>query len=233
MICSNTQHGSDATNRQLSISTYLSKKLKDLHIERPLNVILFYLNINSIRNNFSNLEQVIGDSVAILTTAEAKIDSTFPAAQFCLANYHTTYHLDIRDKSGGILAYIKPNIPTGQLNCGNLCKSIQVVPFEVNLRKEQLLEITIYQPPSQNSEFFLFPNKIKDHFTKFFDNYIAIGDFNFEPNDTTLKHFLDSNGLYNLLKGQSCFKGKTSLIDLILTNRNFSLNSFMMKAVII
>ena len=226
-------HGSDATNRQLSISTYLSKKLKDLHIERPLNVILFYLNINSIRNNFSNLEQVIGDSVAILTTAEAKIDSTFPAAQFCLANYHTTYHLDIRDKSGGILAYIKPNIPTGQLNCGNLCKSIQVVPFEVNLRKEQLLEITIYQPPSQNSEFFLFPNKIKDHFTKFFDNYIAIGDFNFEPNDTTLTHFLDSDGLYNLLKGQSCFKGKTSLIDLILTNRNFSLNSFMMKAVII
>ena len=68
----------------------------------------------------------------------------------------------------------------------------------------------------------MFLTNIKDHFTKLFDNYIAIGDFNLEPNDITLKHFLDSNGLYNLLKGHGCFKGKISLLDLILTNRNFS-----------
>ena len=49
-----------------------------------------------------------------------------------------------------------------------------------------------------------------------------MGDFNLEPSDTTLKHFLDSNGLYNLIKGHTCFKGKGSLIDLILTNREFS-----------
>ena len=49
-----------------------------------------------------------------------------------------------------------------------------------------------------------------------------MGDFNLEPSDTTLKHFLDSNGLYNLIKGHTCFKGKGSLIDLILTNRKFS-----------
>ena len=32
--------------------------------------------------------------------------------------------------------YIK-HIPIRQLNCGNLCKFIQAVPFEINLRKEQ------------------------------------------------------------------------------------------------
>ena len=37
------------------------------------------------------------------------------------------------------------------MNCGNLYKSIQVVPFEINLRKEQWLMISIYQSPSQNS----------------------------------------------------------------------------------
>ena len=63
---------------------------------------------------------------------------------------------------------------------------------------------------------------IKDHITKLFDNYIAIGDFHLEANDTTLKHFLGSNGLYNLLKGHSCFKGRISFIDLLLTNRNVS-----------
>ena len=132
----------------------LSKELKDLRIENPLNVILFYIKINSIRNNCSDLQQVISDIVAILTVAETKIDLAFFTAQFCFANYHTTYCLDISDKCGGILAYIKPNIPIRQLNCGNVCTSIQAVPFEINLRKELWLGIMIYQPPPQNSELF-------------------------------------------------------------------------------
>ena len=77
------QYECNTTNRQLSISTSLSKELKYLRIENPLNVILFYLNINSIRNNFSDLEQVISDSAAILTIADTKINSTFLTAQFC------------------------------------------------------------------------------------------------------------------------------------------------------
>ena len=105
------------------------------------------LNINSLRNKFNNLQQVICDSVGIYTIAGTKIDSSFPTAQFHLANYHTTYHLGICDKSGGILVYIKSNIPTCQLNCQNLCKCFQVVPFEINLRKENWLEISIYQNP--------------------------------------------------------------------------------------
>ena len=93
----------------------------------------------------------------------------------------------------------------------------------INLISEKWLVITIYRPPSQNSEYFLNSlTSIIDRFTNFFDNCIIIGDFNLEPSDTTLKHFLDSNGLHNLIKGHTCFKGKGSLIDLILTNRKFS-----------
>ena len=157
--------------------------------------------------------------VDILTIGETKIDSSFPTAQFRLANCHTPYRLDIRNNSGCILVYITSNIPTRQLNCGNLCKSIQAVPFETNLRKEKWIVISIYRPPSQNSEFFSkLINKYHRSFTKVFDYYITIGDFNLEPSDTTLKHFLDSDGLHNLIKGHTCFKGKGSLIDLILTN---------------
>ena len=39
-------------------------------------------------------------------------------------------------------------------------------------------------------------------------------DFILEPSNKTLKQFLGSNGLYNLIKGHTCFKGKGSLIDL-------------------
>ena len=101
------QQGSDTTNRQLSASTSLSKELKELRIENPLNLIFSYLNINSTRNKFSNLQQVICDRVDILTIAETKIDSSFPTAQFRVANYHTPYRSDISNKSGDILAYIR------------------------------------------------------------------------------------------------------------------------------
>ena len=48
--------GSDITNRQLSASTSTSKELEEFHIENPLNLIFSYLNINSIRNKFSDLQ---------------------------------------------------------------------------------------------------------------------------------------------------------------------------------
>ena len=106
--------GCDITNRQLSASTSTSiaKELEELRIENPLNLIFSYLNINSIRKKLSDLQQVICDSVDILTIAETKIDYSFPTAQFRLANYHTPYRLGISNKSGGILVYIKSNIPT-------------------------------------------------------------------------------------------------------------------------
>ena len=77
---------------------------------------------------------VICDSVDIFTIAETKIDSSFSTANSRITNYHTPYPLDISDKSGGIFVYIKSNITILHLNCGNLYKSIQLVPFEINFR---------------------------------------------------------------------------------------------------
>ena len=211
--------GPDITTRQLSVSTSVSKEPKELCIENLVDLIFSYLRINSINNKFSDLQQVISGSVSILTIAETKIYSSFLTVKFHLANYHRSYRPDISDKSGGIFVYIKSNIPTRQLYCANLCKSTQAIPFKINLRKEKWLAISIYWHLTKqwllNSL-----TKIIDPFTKHFNNYIIIGNFNLEPSNTTLKHFLDSNELYNFIKGNTCFKGKGSLIDLILTKRN-------------
>ena len=88
--------GCDITNRQLSASTSTSiaKELKELRIKNPLNLIFSYLNINSIKNKLSDLQQVICDSVDVLTIAETKIDSSFPTAQFRL-NYHTVIKVEV------------------------------------------------------------------------------------------------------------------------------------------
>ena len=84
----------------------------------------------------------------------------------------------------------------------------------------------IYQCPSQDSEFFLNSlTIILDHFTKTYDNYLIMGNFNLEPHDKRLGYFLNSNNLVNRVKTNTCFKGSGSCTDLILTNRKHSLKN--------
>ena len=73
-----------------------------------------------------------------------------------------------------------------------------------------------------NKQYFLEKvSEIIDHFSSIYDNYIIIGDFNIEPNDSVLETFMQSHNLFNLIKSDTCFKGRGSCIDLILTNRKF------------
>ena len=155
--------------------------------------------------------------------AETKIDASFTTVQFLLDNYHQPFRLDINSKSGGILVYVKSSVPSRKLKCDVLLKSIQAFPFELNLRKEKRQVISIYRPPSQESEFFLNSlTIILDYFTKAYVNYLILEEFNLEPNDKRLEYFLNSDKLVNLVKTNTYFKGSDSCIDLILTNRKYS-----------
>ena len=44
---------------------------------------------------------------------------TFPTAQFILPGYHKPYQLDISDKEGGLLVYIKSHLPSRLLSVHN------------------------------------------------------------------------------------------------------------------
>ena len=132
---------------------------------------------------------------------ETKIDASFPPAQFTLEGYQTPYRLDINNKSGDILVYVKSSIPSRRFSFEELYISIQAIAFEINLRKEKWLVISIYRPPLQNSEYFLNSlTKIIDYFANSYDNHLILGDFNLEPTDSALMGFLDSNSLTNLIK---------------------------------
>ena len=169
-----------------------------------------------MRNKFADLTTIINGNVDIVPIAETKIDASFPSIQFTLEGY-TPYTLNINNKSGGILVYVKFSIPSRWLCYEELLISIQAIPFGINLRKEKWLVISIYRPPSQNSEYFLNSlTKIIDYFANTYDNHLILGDFNLEPTDSALMGFLDSNNLTNLIKTNTCFKGKGSCIDLIL-----------------
>ena len=88
-----------------------------------------------------------------------------------------------------------------RLTCGNLCDSIQAIPFETNLRKEKWLLISVSRPPTQDREYFLSSlTKLIDLFCIKYDNYLIMGDFNMKLTELTLSNFLSSNNLLNLMK---------------------------------
>ena len=154
-----------------------------------------------MRNKFADLQAIINGNVDIVSIAETKLDTSFPSVQFALEGYHTPYLLDINNKSGGILVLVKFSIPSRRLSFEELCISIQVNPFEINLRKEKWLVISIYRPPLQNSEYFLNSlTKIIDYFASTYDNHLMLGYFNLEATDSALMGFLDSNRFTNLIK---------------------------------
>ena len=62
---------------------------------------------------------------------------------------------------------------------------------------------------------------IIDFFSSPNNNFIVIGDFKSQPTDSIVKDFMEANGLTNLIKSNTCSKGKGSCIDLILTNRKY------------
>ena len=167
----------DITN--LNLTEDIDQILFDLRCKNPSNLNFAYLNINSIRNKFENLISIINGNVDVFMIAETKLDGSFPPSQFEIRGYYSPFRLDITKKSGGLLVYIKSSIPSRKRSCDGIHNSIQAIPFEINLRKEKWLVISIYRPPSQDSVFFLNSlTKMIDLFADKYDNYLIMGDFN-------------------------------------------------------
>ena len=196
--------------------------LFDLKSSNPSNLNFAYLNISLVRNKFENFKGIINGNVDIFTVAETKLNGFYPTSQFELEGYHSLFHLDITKQSGRFLLNIKSSIPSRQLSYGSIFESLQAMTFEINLRQEKWLMISICCPPSQGSGFFIhFLTKIVDHFATNYDNHFIMGDFKMGPNNPMFRSFLDSN-LTNLIKNNTCFKGKGLSIDLIFSNRKYS-----------
>ena len=129
--------------------------LNNLRSKNPKNIIFSYISINSIRNKFENLCDIVGNNVDVISIAEAKLDSSFPNAQFLLPGFHEPLRLDINHRSGGLLVYIMASLPSKILTKFKLPINIQITPFEINLKKEKWLFVSIYKPPSQSNQYFL------------------------------------------------------------------------------
>ena len=136
------------------------RQLRYSKSKHPTNPIFAYLNINSVRNKLRDVDDMVGESVEILTISETKLNASFPDGLFKLHRFCKPYRLDVSDVSGGLLTYVHTEIPSRRLTDFKLPADVQAIPVEINLRKRKWLHVAIYRPPSQNLAYFL--NKLSD-----------------------------------------------------------------------
>ena len=155
-----------------------------------------YLNINSIRSKFDNLKLIIDENVDILCVAKPKLTTLFQLHSS--VGLDKPNDLDISDRRGGLLIYIKCHLPSRCLKSYSTPKDIQIIPLELNLRKEKWMFMCIDRPSAQNKQYFLGNlSMIVDHYLSIYDNHIILRDFNTEPNSPKLMSFLQSLNLFN------------------------------------
>ena len=118
------------------------EKLKNTRLKNPNRFIIAQLNINSLRKKFDSLVRMLHNSLDILLISETKIDSSFPTAQFQIEGYKT-YRLDRYANGGGILLYIREDIPSTLLNSD---MSIESFSIEIYIRKKKWLLVCTCNP---------------------------------------------------------------------------------------
>ena len=105
--------------------------LKYLRIRNLNKIVAGHLNINSIRNKFDFLAHQVKGNFDILMISETKLDESFPPGQFLLDGDSVPYRFDRNGNGGGILLYIRGDIPSKLLSMN---KSIEGFFVEINLR---------------------------------------------------------------------------------------------------
>ena len=179
--------------------------LKCLRIRNHSNIIISYLNINSIRNKFDDIKLIIDENVDILCITETKTDKSLQTRQFTLLGYHKPYQLDMTDNQEELLVF--SHLPSKLLSTHNITNDIQVITFELNLRKEKWIFMCIYRPPTQNNQYFLENfSSIYDHYSSIYDSYVFLGYFDVKANCPALTSFMQSFNLFNLIKANTCLK---------------------------
>ena len=128
--------------------------LRKLRIGDIGRVIIATLNINSIRAKFDQLKFIIKDNIDILILTETKIDNSFPDSQFIIEGFSKPYRLDRNAHGGGILIYVREDIPSKQLNKHMFAEDIEGIFVEINLRKCKWLLFGTYHPPNQNDTYY-------------------------------------------------------------------------------
>ena len=86
--------------------------IKNLRLNNVNKLICAQLNINSIRNKFDSLVDIINNNSDILMISETKLGPSYPTGQFYIHGFSEPYRFDRNDSGGEMLLYIREDIPS-------------------------------------------------------------------------------------------------------------------------
>ena len=195
--------------------------LRNIRIQNLGRIIVATLNINSIRNKFDQLKLSVMGNIDVLVITETKLDDSFPAANFMLDGFSKPYRRDRNANGGGVLIYVRDDIPSKELKDHNFPDDIEGVFVELNFRKTKWLLMGSYRPPKQSDKYYF--NRVSNSLDMYivkYSNFLLTGDFNSEDSEPELHEFLERYDAKNIQKVKTCFKNieNPSCIDLFLTN---------------
>ena len=213
-----TERTSDTENLDSNAATPCYTILQNLRIKNVDKIIFGHLNINSVRNKFDVLMDLVKDRIDVLLISETKIDNTFPNAQFKAHGYSLPLRLDRNEYGGGLLFYVRNDIPIKPIPL--MFGSIECIISVATISKKKWLILGSYNPnKSQISDHLSILRQNLEHYLPSYDNVLIFGDFNVEPNEVNMIEFCSLFNLSCLIKKPTCFKNPVnpSCIDLILT----------------
>ena len=168
--------------------------LRAIRIKNVNRLMIGSLNINSLANKFDLLREIISNHLDILVIVETKLDKSFPTNQFLIPGYNKPYRLDRNRNGGGVMIYVKENVPSKSINKHNFAKKVEGLFIEINLRKSKLLLLGAYHSTHpefglSDEDFFEQISLALDVYSNY-DKYLLAGDFNIEENESCLSNFL-------------------------------------------
>ena len=110
-------------------------QIRKLRIKNSEKVIIGNLNINSLPKKFDQLKETVLKYVDVLVLTETKLDDSFPNVQFLADSFSEPYRYDRNRNGGGIMIYIRDNIPSKLLEKHKFHDDMEGLFVELNFRK--------------------------------------------------------------------------------------------------
>ena len=177
-------------------------------LKYPRTPLIGYLNINSLRNKIVDVREVFGKlQLDFFVLSEAKLDDSFPSAQFYIENFEIRNRRD-RDKNGGeLIEFVRNGFITKKIKEYET-KVRETIASEFTISKKKWFCLSVYRPPT-STNLDIFFEELTNSLSKAvneYDNLIVMGDFNVDLNKTDcivfgkLEEFCDNFNLTVLLK---------------------------------
>ena len=173
--------------------------LKKIQSEHPKNLIFRQLNVNSIRNKFESVHEIIQNTFDIFLACETKTDSSFPNQQFCIPEYRI-FRKDRNARGGRLLFYVNQDLNCKVLNKYPTRQDLDILVLELKLSKTNWLVIGTYKPPSLSdiASTFEISNILRFHRSTH-DNILLMGDLNMTTNNLKLSQLIADHELCTLI----------------------------------